>query len=354
MGLAELFVKHVQQYVPTLALRLLVRAYLKFYAGWRMRGGAVVVDQIAVDRSARVAEPVTVDTDLANEQHYGNDPHFFRAHLGPRLKYSACEWPSAGAGGKPCSLGEAEDYTIAIYQEKAGLAGLAPGARVLELGCGWGSLSLANAAKFPKLQFVSFSNSPQQIGFIREQCKERGITNLAVHVEDYAVFCTDQSVLPSGARARDLFDAAFAIETIEHARDIRTLLDATCKRLKPGAKFFVHSLLHQSASYLVDGGDWMGRNFFSGGSILALNSYFHLLPDGLRVDEMTPVRGHGYSRTLLAFNRALEREYKPLCARYGVPFVEGFRAFYIVCAEAFSVNDGCEYMVGWYTFVKRA
>merc|ERR1711995_273597 len=69
---------------------------------------------------------------------------------------------------------------------------------------------------------------------------------------------------------------------------------------------------------------------------------------------MTPVRGHGYSRTLLAFNRALEREYKPLCARYGVPFVEGFRAFYIVCAEAFSVNDGCEYMVGWYTFVTRA
>ena len=91
MGLAELFVKHVQQYVPTLALRLLVRAYLKFYAGWRMRGGAVVVDQIAVDRSARVAEPVTVDTDLANEQHYGNDPHFFRAHLGPRLKYSLIE-----------------------------------------------------------------------------------------------------------------------------------------------------------------------------------------------------------------------------------------------------------------------
>ena len=174
MGLAELFVKHVQQYVPTLPLRLLVRAYLKFYAGWRMRGGAVVVDQIAVDRSARVAEPVTVDTDLANEQHYGNDPHFFRAHLGPRLKYSACEWPvncGASTSDPPscaAALADAEALTLATYQERLGLASLPAGARVLECGCGWGSLTLTNAARFPKLHFVAFSNSPQQIGFIRD------------------------------------------------------------------------------------------------------------------------------------------------------------------------------------------
>ena len=272
-GPAELFVKHVQQQCRRSRCACSC-ARTPVHAG----GACAAARWSSTSRrrppGGRVAEPVTVDTDLANEQHYGNDPHFFRAHLGPRLKYSACEWPAAR--GAACALGEAEDYTIALYQEKAGLAGLAPGARVLELGCGWGSLSLANAAKFPKLQFVSFSNSPQQIGFIREQCKERGITNLAVHVEDYAVFCTDQSVLPSGARA--------TCSTRRSDRDdrararIRTLLDATSKRLKPGAKFFVHSLLHQSASYLTTAAT--GWAATSSRAARSSRHHFHLPPTG--------------------------------------------------------------------------
>jgi len=124
----------------------------------------------------------------------------------------ACEYP-AGVD----SLAAAETFTVQRYQELAGLAELPAGARVLELGCGWGSLSLANAERYPHLSFTSFSNSPQQIGYVAEQAKERGLKNLTVLVEDYAVFvhAAQSKVAPEGT---PLFDAALAIETIEHAK----------------------------------------------------------------------------------------------------------------------------------------
>ena len=147
-----------------------------------MRLGDPVVKQINLDRS-RASLPVTTEVEVTNEQLYANDPAFFHAHLGPLLKYSACEWP-----GPASTLADAEEFTIRIYQDKAGLAELPAGARVLELGCGWGSLTLSNAARFPKLHFTAFSNSPPQIEYIRATAAERGLTNVAVFVEDYALF----------------------------------------------------------------------------------------------------------------------------------------------------------------------
>ena len=158
MYLMEFFVEYLQWLFPTWLLRLGVRYYLYLYGGWAMRCGDVVVTQIELDRHGRGKVPVTEDTDKANEQHYGNDPAFFADHLGPALKYSACEWP-----GSSTSLADAEVFTLNRYQELAGLEKLQPGSKVLELGCGWGSLTLSNAARFPKLEFTAFSNSPEQI-----------------------------------------------------------------------------------------------------------------------------------------------------------------------------------------------
>jgi len=347
MGVAEFFVAHLQRFLPTFALRLLVRFYLKTFVGWRLRGGDVVVKQIEFDRRQRNKKPVTVDVDVTNEQLYANDPEFFLTHLGPKLKYSSCEWPTQAT-----SLGEAEDYTIAKYQDMLGLDELSEGSRVLELGCGWGSLSLANAARYPHLTFVAFSNSPPQIEFIRKQAEERNLSNLQVFVEDYALFVRPETseVAPVDS---PLFDAAVAIETIEHAQNISELLSAVALRLKPNAKFFVQSLLHQSASYLLDSDSWMGRNFFTGGSIIALNSYFHLAPAELYLADVVPVNGKEYSSTLLAWLALQEKNRAKLVKKYGSSFYEGFRMFYISCAEAFAANDGAEYMCGYYTFVKR-
>lgn len=335
MGGAEWFVAHVQRLVPTVVLRLLVRLYLKVRVGWMLRGGSAVVRQIEMDRIARRREQVTVLVEKTNEQLYGNEAAFFESHLGPMLKYSACEWPSMAA-----TLAEAEAYTIQRYQAFLKLETLPRGAKVLELGCGWGSLCLQNAKRYPHLHFVAFSNSPQQIDFIRK----RAPTNLRVFVIDYSDFVK--------APIEERYEAAVAIETVEHARNISALFDAVAKRLCTGAKFFVHSLLHQTASYVVDDGDWLGRNFFSGGSIVALNTYLHLKPRSLDLVSMEPVNGGGYSRTLLAWLENLERRKADYVETYGSAFVEGFRAFYIVCAECFAANDGAEFMCGYYLFEK--
>ena len=205
--LEEFFVEYIQMYLPTWLVRLLVRMYMRIQ-GPRMRSGDVVIQQIETDTRLRATLPVTTDAETVNVQLYGNDPYFFANHLGPLLKYSACEYPPGVE-----SLTEAETYTIALYQELAGIASLRAGSRVLELGCGWGSLSLANAARWPNLSFTSFSNSPQQIDYIRKQALERGLTNLTLYVEDYAVFVhPDRSrVAPDGS---PLFDVRPALCTI--------------------------------------------------------------------------------------------------------------------------------------------
>lgn len=266
MEFAEFFVTYLQEWLPTWFILWLLRVNLKYVVGWRMRLGDAVVQQIACDRLERKSKPVTEQVDVTNEQLYANDPDFFVAHLGPRLKYSACEFPTPTT-----TLAEAETYTIAVYQDKAGLAGLPKGARVLELGCGWGSLSLSNAERFPHLTFVGFSNSPQQIGYIRDQAAKKGLSNLTVFVEDYSLFvdASTSKVAPPGA---PLFDAAVAIETIEHAQNIGELLGAVALRLKPGAKLFVQTLLHQTCSYVM-GDTWMGRNFFTAGSVRAMPTH---------------------------------------------------------------------------------
>lgn len=345
--LAELFVQHVQGWLPTPLIRFLVRSYIKLFVGWKIRGGDVVVQQIKCDRSGRSERPVTAEVEVTNEQLYANDPDFFEKHLGPLLKYSACEWP-AGVH----TLAEAETRTIDRYQDLLGIDDLPAGSRVLELGCGWGSLSLSNAARFPHLDFTCFSNSEPQIGFIRKQAAARGLTNLTAQVEDYSDFvdAATSKVAPAGAKP---FDAAVAIETVEHAQNIGALLGAVAARLRPGGRFFVHSLLHQSSSYLVETDSWMGRNFFTGGSILSLNSYFHLAPPSLHVAEVVPVNGAGYSKTLLAWLALMEPQRAAFVAKYGAKFYEGFRMFYISCAEAFAANEGSEYMCAYYTFVKR-
>lgn len=344
---AELFVRFIQPYLPTFLIRFLVRWYLYLFVGWRMRGGDVVVQQIKLDRTDRGNRPVTAEVEVTNEQLYANDPQFFLDHLGPLLKYSACEWPPGVT-----TLAEAETFTIRHYQQRVGLDKLPKGSRVLELGCGWGSLSLSNAERYPHLTFVSFSNSPPQIKYITETAAKRGLTNLTVSVEDYALFVDPKTskVAPEGA---ELFDAAMAVETVEHAQNISALLGAVALRLNKGARFFVHSLLHQSSSYLLDADSWMGRNFFTGGSILSLNSYFHLTPPELYIADVLPVSGNGYSRTLLAWCYLQEEQRSKHVNKYGSAFYEGFRMFYISCAEAFAANKGSEYMCGYYTFVKR-
>ena len=339
----EAVVNRLFPILPTWFIRLCLRWYL-VYIGWQTRRGDVVVQQIEVDRRQRKARPVTAEVEKANEQLYANDPAFFVAHLGPRLKYSACEW-AAGV----TSLAEAETRTVRSYQARAGLATLPEGARVLELGCGWGSLSLENAERYPALQFVAFSNSPEQIGFVRARAAERGLTNLTAHVEDYADFAdpSKSAVAPAGSAP---FDAAVAIETVEHAQNIEALLAAVAARLKPGATFC--PLAAPPVGVIPDGRvDVDGTQLLLGRLMLALNSTTTWRRRRSTSPTSSPSTASATRRRCCG-NDMLEAQKGAFVAKYGATFYNGFRAFYVVCAEAFAANNGNEFMCAYYTFVK--
>jgi cyclopropane-fatty-acyl-phospholipid synthase len=95
--------------------------------------------------------PIAVRPDAANQQHYEVAPDFFGLALGPRRKYSCCLYRTEAD-----TLAQAEDHALA---ETAAHAGLADGQGILELGCGWGSLSLWMAEHFPAARITAVSNS---------------------------------------------------------------------------------------------------------------------------------------------------------------------------------------------------
>ena len=214
------------------------------------------------------------------------------------------------------------------------------------MGCGWGSLTLANAAAFPHLKFTSFSNSRTQIASIREMAASRGIRNLSCHVEDYADFCTARSKLEGRKFARIM-----AIETLEHGRNIGRIFEYISRRLEPDGRVFVQSLVHQIRTLLIKGDDWMGRNFFTGGQVFSLQSYLHY-NEHLRVAELVPVSGTNYARTAQVWLDRLEAKGPEIKRRFGAPVYENFRMFYIQTVEAFGALEGNAYMLGYYTFVR--
>jgi cyclopropane-fatty-acyl-phospholipid synthase len=119
--------------------------------------------------------------DLANAQHYELPPEFFRLALGPRRKYSCCLYDSPSS-----TLGEAE---IRALDETMAHADLADGHDILELGCGWGSLTLAMAERFRKARITAISNSKPQAVSIMDEAAARSLTNVRVltaDMNDYA------------------------------------------------------------------------------------------------------------------------------------------------------------------------
>jgi cyclopropane-fatty-acyl-phospholipid synthase len=278
---------------------------------------------------------------LANTQHYEVPAGFFALALGPHRKYSSAWWP-AGAE----NLEQAEAVALAATCEHADLA---DGQSILELGCGWGSLTLWMAANFPSSRITAVSNSHSQRTWILEEAAKRSLHNVEVITTDMNHFATDRR-----------FDRVVSVEMFEHMRNWPELFARVHDWLHPGGRFFMHVFCHRSTPYaFVDGGpsDWMSRHFFSGGMMpsdeLALRFQQHL-----RFVQRWRWDGRHYEKTANAWLENVDARKADVLAvmarTYGASsaqvWLQRWRVFFMACAEMFGYRNGQEWWVSHYLF----
>ncbi len=288
--------------------------------------------------------PIAVETKAANEQHYEVPTSFYQYCLGKHLKYSSGFWKEGVT-----DINTSEHDMLELTCQRANLQ---DGQEVLELGCGWGSLSLFMSAKFPKSKFTVVSNSRTQKLHIDEEAKKREITNLTVITSDINVLSLTQQ-----------FDRVVSVEMFEHLRNYQELFKRIASWLKADGKLFVHIFTHKTLAYkfeVKDESDWMSKYFFTGG-IMPSNDLFSYFNEHINIKEQWNVSGMHYHYTSEAWLKNMDAhkaQIMPLFEQtYGkeqaVKWWVYWRIFYMACAELWGYNKGEEWMVQHYLFTKN-
>lgn len=293
------------------------------------------------------ASPLAVATKEANEQHYELPTRFFQHVLGRRMKYSSGYWDASTP-----DLDAAEERMLAITAERAELA---DGQRILELGCGWGSLTLWMAEHFPNARITAISNSNSQREHIEAQLQQRGLHNVQVRTIN---------MLDYQGEGSGVFDRVVSVEMFEHMQNYALLLGRIASWLKPDGRLFVHIFTHREVAYhfQTEGQDnWMGRYFFTGGQMPSddLLLYFQ---DDLRIEAHWQVDGTHYQKTAEAWLKRMDAAYPAihpiLSETYGPAQAKRWwhywRIFFMSCAELWGFRGGSEWIVSHYRFRKPA
>jgi cyclopropane-fatty-acyl-phospholipid synthase len=284
------------------------------------------------------AHPIAEHTDAANAQHYELPPEFFLNVLGPRLKYSSCLYD---AGAETLEAAE-----IRALSETCAHADLKDGQRILELGCGWGSLSLWMAERYPNATITSVSNSKPQRLFIEDQARRRELTNLTVVTADMNDFSTEGG-----------FDRIVSVEMFEHMSNWRALLTRARDWLKPEGRLFLHVFTHRTAPYrfdVNDPSDWIAQYFFTGG-VMPSHGLAGQFPDLFTVEQDWRWSGSHYERTALDwlanYDANLARILLILNEVYGAEskvWNRRWRLFFLATAGLFGHAGGAEWGVSHY------
>jgi cyclopropane-fatty-acyl-phospholipid synthase len=287
--------------------------------------------------------PIALVPEKANEQHYEVPPRLFELVLGKNLKYSSGFWPEGVS-----SLDQSESAMLELTAERAGLF---DGQDILELGCGWGSLTLYMAAHFPKSKITAVSNSNDQRQFIEERCRQLKLENISVITADMNDF-----------NAEGLFDRVVSIEMFEHMRNYEKLLGRVNAWLKKEGKLFVHIFSHQKVAYPFedkDDADWMAREFFSGGQMPS-HRLLMSFPEQMKIEKDWRVSGIHYEKTSLAWLQKMDKNKAEVIELFKKTYGEEdasswfqrWRIFFMSCEVLFGYNHGSEWGVSHYLFEK--
>jgi cyclopropane-fatty-acyl-phospholipid synthase len=314
------------------------RAGVEFLVGTRRRSLASAEDNDAAFARAMIDHPIAEHTDTANEQHYELPPRFFELTLGPRRKYSCCLYPTGHE-----TLAQAE---VLALEETMAHADLADGQTILELGCGWGSLTLFMAERFPRSRIVAVSNSAPQRLHIEKLAEAAGLTNLLVVTADMNDF-----------QSTGTFDRIVSVEMFEHMSNWKALLDRARSWLNPDGRLFLHVFSHRSQPYRfdkTDRTDWIAQHFFTGG-IMPSHGLIGHFADRFEIEEQWRWNGRHYQRTaeqwLARFdaNRAeIDAVLREVYGDQARLWRRRWRLFYLATAGLFGHARGEEWGVSHY------
>ncbi|MBI9071521.1 MAG: class I SAM-dependent methyltransferase [Melioribacteraceae bacterium] len=287
--------------------------------------------------------PIAVNTADANEQHYEVPTQFYQYALGKNLKYSCGYWDKSTK-----TLDEAEDKMLELTCKRANIK---DGESVLELGCGWGSLTLYMAKNFPNAKITALSNSATQREHILDEAKKLKLENVEIITADINDFSTDRK-----------FDRVVSVEMFEHMRNYETLFNNISNWLKDNGELFVHIFSHKKYAYLFevkDETDWMSKYFFTGG-IMPSDNLLLYFAKKFEVANHWIVNGTHYQKTSEAWLSNMDKNKKSIVPlfeeTYGKQNVNMWwaywRIFFMSCAELWGFKNGKEWFVSHYLFRK--
>ena len=323
-------------FVPDWAVRAGIRTLLR-------RRIRTLDASAGADRAAYVEEvsaqlrrhAIAEATQDANRQHYELPAEFFTHMLGPRMKYSSCYFSDQRK-----TLDEAESDMLDLTCRRADIL---DGMAILELGCGWGSLTLWMAEQYPTADITAVTNSGSQADYVRMRARNAGVQDRVKVVEsDINAFSTDLA-----------FDRIVSVEMFEHVRNYQRLFERLHTWLRPEGKLFVHIFSHRSLPYVFETEgeeNWMGRYFFTGGTMPSHD----LLPrfaEELLLSESWRVNGLHYTWTLESWLDNLDHSRSDVIGRleefYGARearvWFYRWRMFLMACSELFAFRGGEEW-----------